>query len=259
MYQKVTPTDETEVFFASLQPGQVFTELFDAVPGAHFFIKDSRSRFMAASRSFVRLMGVERVEDLLGRTDYDFSADFLAEGFLADDREVLRSGQPMLGKLEMVPSGATLEWLTTTKVPLLSRGGAVVGLAGVTQVTNRGDSLYRDHPGMHEIIEHVRANFRRRLAVADLARVAGISVSTVERRFRETFGLSPNKYLRRMRLNAACHALRTTDRPLADIARELGFPGQASMTRDFRLELRLTPARFRARFRIQLGMLPAAA
>lgn len=247
------------MFLASLQPGQVLTALFDALPGVHFFVKDRESRFMAASRGFANLMGVGAVEDLLGRTDYDFGADFLAEGFLADDREVLRSGEPMVDKLELVPSGATLGWLTTTKVPLLGRDGEVAGLAGVTRVTSVGDALYRDHPGMHEIIEHVRTNFSRRLAVADLARVAGISVSTVERRFHETFGLSPMKYLRRMRLNAACHALRTTDRPLAEIARELGFSGQASMTRDFRSELRLTPARYRARFRIHgTGMMAAA-
>jgi AraC-like DNA-binding protein len=250
--------EQARDFFESLRPGQVMVPLFDAVPGVFYFVKDRRSRFVAASRGFVELMGADRLEDLLGKTDYDFGADFLAEGFIADDRKVVASGRSLLNKVELVPSGGSLDWLITTKIPLFDRKGKVAGLAGVTRVTGESDALYRDHPEMRLLIDYVRVHFRRRVAVPDLAGAVGISVSSVERHFRRTFRMSPAKFLRRMRINAACHGLRTTDLPLARIARDFGFSGQAGMTRDFRKELDLTPAKYRARYRSATSSLQAA-
>jgi len=223
-------------------------ELFDAVPGVYFFVKDRESKFMAAGKSFVRQLGVDDVKEIIGKTDHDFSADFLADGFLADDREVIRTRKPLLNKIELVPTEDSLDWLTTTKIPLFDRKGAVTGLAGLTRITRDSEALYRDHPEMHRIIDHIRANFRRKIVAADLAELVEISVSSVERLFKKTFGVSPNKYLRRTRLHAACQALRTTERAIAQIATDCGFADQTSMTRDFRSELNLTPARYRMRF-----------
>ncbi len=223
--------------------------LFDALPEAHCFAKDRESRFLAANRSFLRLMGVSSLEDLLGRTDRDFSADFLADAFLADDRKVMETGIPIVNQVELVPTGDSLDWLTTTKIPLCDRTGKVVGLAGITRLTRDSDTLYRDHPEMHRIVDHIRTHYRKRILAVDLARVAGISVSSVERLFRKTFGITPNQYIKRTRLNAACHALRDTDLPLDKIAGSCGFGDQTGMTRDFRLELNLTPRKYRLRFR----------
>lgn len=236
-------------FFRNFCPGQMLEALFDAVPDAHFFMKDRESRFQAANRSFVRLMGVSGIEDLVGRTDRDFSADFLADAFMADDRRVMETGDPVLNQVELVPTGDSLDWLTTTKVPLYDENRKVVGLAGVMRLTKDSDALYRNHPEMHRIVDFIRANYRRRILAADLARVAGISVSSVERLFRKTFGMPPNRYLKWTRLNAACQALRDTDCPLGQVAEECGFGDQTSMTRDFRGELNLTPRRYRLKFR----------
>lgn len=236
-------------FFRNFCPGQMLEALFDAVPDAHFFMKDRESRFQNANRSFIRLMGVSGKEELIGRTDRDFSADFLADAFLADDRRVMESGVPVLNKVELVPTGDSLDWLTTTKVPLYDESRNVVGLAGVMRLTKDSDALYLNHPEMHRIVDYIRAHYRGRILAVDLARAAGISVSSVERLFRKTFGMPPNRYLKWTRLNAACQALRDTDRPLGQIAEECGFGDQTSMTRDFRRELNLTPRKYRLRFR----------
>lgn len=223
--------------------------LFDAVPDAHFFVKDRQSRFLAANRSFLRLMGISHIDELLGRTDHDFSADFLADAFHADDRRVMESGSPVVNQVELVPTGDSLDWLTTTKIPLYDTRGKIVGLAGITRLTQDSDTLYHNHPEMHRIVDYIRGNYRKRIRAADLAQVAGISVSSVERLFRKTFGMPPNRYLKWTMLNAACQALRDTDQPLGQIARECGFGDQTSMTRDFRGELNLTPRKYRLRFR----------
>jgi len=94
----------------------------------------------------------------------------------------------------------------------------------------------------------VRAHYREKIAVSDMAAYAGISVSSQERLFKRIFGLSPLMYLRKTRLHAACKLLRETGKSLASIAAECGFNDQAKMARAFRLELKITPLNYRRRF-----------
>lgn len=243
------PRVRQEAFLSQLMPGQMLEALFGSLPGAFYFIKDRASRFMGGSPSFARNLGAESVEDMLGKTDYDFSADFLAEAFQKDDQQVMETGEPILNRVELVPTGdGSLDWLSTTKVPLYGVNGDIVGLAGVSHIIHDTDAVYAGHPEMHRIVEYVRAHYREKMSVADMAAVGGISVSSQERLFRKTFGLTPMVYMRKTRLNAACRLLRETDKALAQITTECGFSDQTNMTRAFRTELKITPLRYRQRF-----------
>ena len=236
-------------FLASLRPGQLMESLFDCVPGAFFFVKDCESRFMAGGQSFAQTFGEASIERMIGKTDYDYSPDFLADGFFADDQRVMRTGQAIYNQVELVPlSDGSLDWLCTSKVPLFDDGGAVVGLAGVARIIRDSDAVYAEHPEVHRIVDYVRAHYREKVSVGDMAKVAGISISSQERLFKKTFGLTPLMYLRRTRLNAACRILRETTVGLADIAVQCGFNDQTNMTRAFRQELNITPLKYRRRF-----------
>jgi AraC-like DNA-binding protein len=241
-------TVEEKEFRESLKPGQFCVELFETIPDAHFFVKNRDSRFMAVSAGFAAMYGVERPDSMLGMSDHDFTADFLADAFVADDRRVMDSGKPLVGKVELVPIGDSLDWLTTTKVPLWGINSRVIGLAGVTRRTRDDDDLYRHHPEIHRIVDFIRTHFRGPIALADLAAAGGVSISSVSRRFLAAFGLTPMRYLKMTRLNAACRALRKTREPLTEIARTHGFNDQTSMNRDFRAELNITPRQYRVRF-----------
>lgn len=233
-----------------LVPSDILAALFDTVPGAYFFVKDHEARFLGGSDSFARIMGVNSVEDLVGKTDYDYSPDFLADAFNKDDMKVMSSGKPFFNKIELVPNAeGSLDWLCTSKVPLFDMKGKVIGLAGVARLIRDEDKVYAEHPEMRDIIAFVQANYRKKITVADMAACGGISVSSQERLFRSTFGLTPLMYLRRTRLNTACRILRESDTSIATIAKECGFNDQTNMTRAFRQELRITPLRYRKRFK----------
>jgi len=223
--------------------------LFDSVPGTFFFAKDQESRFIEGGDRFAEMMGAPTVEALLGKTDYDFCPDFLADAFYEDDQRVMTEGEPMVNKMELVPAkDGSLDWLCTTKVPFRSVSGEIVGLVGVARIIRENDALYAGHPEMRRIIDFVRSHYRHKLSVAEIAAAGRISVSTQERLFRQILGLTPMAYLRRIRLNAACRLLRESDETLSKIAVDCGFNDQPSMTRAFRVELRITPARYRQRF-----------
>ena len=238
-----------KTFYNSLAAGQLMFELFDSVPGAYFFVKDRESRFMGGSSSFARTLGESRIESMIGKTDYDYSPDFLANAFYFDDQQVMATGESIFNQVELVPaSDGSLDWLCTTKIPLRDVAGEIVGLAGVARIISDTDAVYADHPEMHRIVDYVRANYRKKLTVAEMAEEGGISVSSQERLFRKIFGLTPLMYLRKTRLNVACNLLRNSGLGLSEIAVQCGFNDQTSMTRAFRLELKITPLRYRRRF-----------
>ena len=44
---------------------------------------------------------------------------------------------------------------------------------------------------MHLIVAYVRQHYREKISVSGLAKIGGISVSSQERLFKKTFGLTP--------------------------------------------------------------------
>jgi diguanylate cyclase (GGDEF)-like protein/PAS domain S-box-containing protein len=106
--------------------------MIDQVPD-YLFVKDDQCRFVIANKA---LMGDLKngTLDVVGLTDADVHPPERAAEFMADDRRVLRSGRPMIDKEEFVllPTGEQ-RWLSTSKVPLRSDDGEVIGLVGVAR------------------------------------------------------------------------------------------------------------------------------
>jgi diguanylate cyclase (GGDEF)-like protein len=69
--------------------------------------------------------------ELLGKTDFDFYPRELAEGFRADELEVLRSGQPLVSRDERTHVTGEIQYLLTTKVPMRDAAGEVIGIIGI--------------------------------------------------------------------------------------------------------------------------------
>lgn len=80
-----------------------------------------------------------------------------------------------------------------------------------------------------------------------LADVAALSRFHFHRVFRSITGETVAEAVRRVRLNAAAHALVQGHDPVASVARAHGYPNPASFGRAFRKAYGQTPAQFRAR------------
>jgi len=79
----------------------------------------------------------------------------------------------------------------------------------------------------------------------ELAGVAGLSKYHFLREFDRFVGMTPGGYLRTMRLCHAARLLRTTDRPIADVAQAAGFSDHPSFSRAFRRAFGLPPSAYR--------------
>lgn len=102
---------------------------------------------------------------------------------------------------------------------------------------------------LNGVLDHVRERIADRLAVDELAALAGMPRRAFAAEFTLATGMPVHQYVLRQRVDRAVDLLTTTERPIADIAAELGFTHQAHMTRVLRRLTGVTPARHRARAR----------
>src|SRR5688572_2178812 len=100
----------------------------------YVYFKDRQSRFIAVSKSLVRYLGRMDSAELIGRTDFDFFDSSHAQRAFDDEQRILRSGQPLLGKLECeTPLRGEMTWLVTNKLPLKDERGAIIGTFGMSK------------------------------------------------------------------------------------------------------------------------------
>ena len=105
----------------------------------------------------------------------------------------------------------------------------------------------------------VDSRYAEPLAVADLARTAGLSSAHFSREFRRAFGESPHAYLLTRRLERAAALLRATDRSVTAICFAVGLRSVGSFTTSFARAYGVTPTAYRASFppASQFALIPA--
>lgn len=98
------------------------------------YFKDKEGRFTCASRAVAEFMGVEKPADLIGKSDFDFWSEQTAREAAADEKRIVETGVPMVGKIEKLiyPSGR-ITWDYTTKMPLKNSRGEIIGICGINK------------------------------------------------------------------------------------------------------------------------------
>ena len=96
-------------------------------------------------------------------------------------------------------------------------------------------------------IELVDRDLRADLDVAVLARAANLSVSRFAHLFRAQLGVTPQRFVERRRIDAACRLLELTTRPITTIATEVGFTNPLYFSTRFRHHTGLSPTTYRRR------------
>jgi PAS domain S-box-containing protein len=107
--------------------------LMDYLPHNIYF-KDALSRFIRINRAMANLFGLKDTAEAIGHSDLDFFSGEHALQALADEREILRTGRPILDKEEKETWFDGHEtWVVTTKMPLYDEAGRIVGTFGVSR------------------------------------------------------------------------------------------------------------------------------
>jgi PAS domain S-box-containing protein len=118
---------------------QMLQLVFDYIP-QHVFWKDRNSVYLGCNSNFARAAGVERPQDLIGKTDYDLAWKREEADFFRDcDRRVMEADTPELHIIEpQLQASGKQAWLDTNKIPLHDGKGRVVGILGTFEdITER--------------------------------------------------------------------------------------------------------------------------
>lgn len=105
------------------------------------------------------------------------------------------------------------------------------------------------HDAVRVATTWVATHLDRPLSAADLARRAGISQRQLTRLFVAHTGLTPARYVRRARTDAAARLLATTDLPVTAVARRCGLGTAETLRKAFLADYGLPPARYRENVR----------
>jgi AraC-like DNA-binding protein len=224
-------------------------ELFDSLEDVQFWIKDTQHRYLHANRALLLNYGLADLADLAGKTDYDVSPPFLADQFWLDDEQVVK-GLPVVNRIELVGgAGEHPRWSVTNKIPLHGADGQIAGTAGTTRWMDAAVAVPQKPSSFDQVLAYIRDHYQSMLSNDELARAAGLSVRAFERRFKQTFQVTPQAYIRKVRVRTACRLLVYSDLPLAQVAIEAGFADQSHFNHEFRRQLGRTPGDYRLHYR----------
>lgn len=231
-------------FTADLMPGQIAMALFQALPDVIFWIKDQSGRFVYVNQAFYLDVAVLGSAGIVGLRDEDIFPAELAEVFKRGDEDVLSSGEPLWNKSELVSNRlGQVEWRSTSKIPLKGIYGEWVGTAGISRKMGRvNESLGPTrHHKIAIIVDTIYAHLDKRIGVAELAAAASVSVSTLERLFKEHMNATPRQFIQQVKMSAACDRLINSGWRVKEIAVSLGYEEHANFTRAFTKVMGMSP------------------
>jgi AraC-like DNA-binding protein len=217
-------------------------DLFDCLPASPFFIKDRSLRYVAANTAMLRLCGVSKRSEILGKTAAHFFPDRLRRHYESLDRQILETGKPVRDKLEpslsMVKSAT---WLLFSRFPVRAADGAIVGVAANSRMLGPADFDHPVYARFAAVLDHIRDHFGDPLDLAALADRAGISPSQLERDFRRLLDMTPHQFLSRIRIERAQTYL-DEGRSVTETAHLCGYADHSAFTRKFREMTGHTPS-----------------
>ena len=103
------------------------------------------------------------------------------------------------------------------------------------------EHVYAMPAAIRRAIDYLEANIGESIGLADLARAAQISPSTLTRQFKRATGLAPHQYLLRRRIEYARMLPQRGTLSVAHVAHATGFADHSHLTRSFRRHLGIAP------------------
>ena len=99
----------------------------------HVYFKDRESRFLSVSPSLAQSLGCT-VEEVLGKTDFDFFDEALARGFRERELKIMNPAEPLVDQIvKHIWSDGRTTWSLNVAMPMRSATGEIVGVFGTNK------------------------------------------------------------------------------------------------------------------------------
>lgn len=217
--------------------------LFDLLPDVVFFIKDTEGRYSRANITMIRRLGLERRDQIIGRTATDLYPSPLGTTYAKQDLNVL-NGEVIDNHLELqIYPNRMRGWCLTHKRPLWMHG-KICGVIGFSRDLDLHENKLPAYTGLYRVYTYLQSHYTENVRISTLADLAGMSVARLERRFQRIFQLSPRQMLTKLRIEAAMRLLHG-NHSVAMISYTCGFVDQSAFARQFKAMVGMTPSDYR--------------
>ncbi|MGY6647829.1 helix-turn-helix domain-containing protein [Wenyingzhuangia sp. IMCC45574] len=98
---------------------------------------------------------------------------------------------------------------------------------------------------LNAVQEYINLNLHTEITVKELADAQSLNVDYFSRIFKDTFGLRPNEYIQKKRVERAQLLLASTDNTLQEISDRVGFSNMSYFSRVFKKITGTTPLQYR--------------
>jgi PAS domain S-box-containing protein len=157
--------------------------LMDHLPD-HVSLKDTQSRYILSNLSHLRVLRAECLEEIVGKTDFDFFPPEVAARFYADEEHLIRTGEPIVNAdEEILDESGQRRFLLTTRLPIEDAQGEILGTFAISRDVTEQKRINQALKEAQEDLERklqarttalVQANAELRREIADRKRVEGV-------------------------------------------------------------------------------------
>ncbi len=98
------------------------------------YFKDRNSKFTRVSDSMVQRLGAKSMEDVIGKSDFDFWEPECAQGFFEDEQKAIASGEAVHQQCgEELRIDGLVSWVVSSKMPLFDEDNQIIGTFGISK------------------------------------------------------------------------------------------------------------------------------
>lgn len=108
----------------------------------YIYFKDKESKFIRVSKSMLPLFSVDTIEEMIGKSDFDFHKQEAAREMYEEEQEIMKKGKGFEDKIqhEITETGKD-QWVSVTKLPLYDPEGKLMGTFGISKNVTRFKEL----------------------------------------------------------------------------------------------------------------------
>lgn len=226
-------------------PIKHLVEVFELVPDMLFWIKDVEGRIVYANKVYIERVGFKMANQIHGKTDKSFFPPHLARQYMTDDEKLLQ-GELVTDRIEMnIVKEGEFGWFSTSKRPLFDDSGEIVGTYGITRHFQKSNQALSSFQSIQEPVDYIRKNYHKPITLDELAELAHVSISALERRFKKCLSKTPTRFIKEVRLENARLLLMENDLPISEIGYQVGFSDHSYFTKEFRNFFGVHPTKLR--------------